>query len=269
MKTKELLDLAENPNLIEGIYNYCDRWCERCPFTSRCLNYAMGEKQFMDPETRDINNEAFWQQLKASFQLAIDLLREIAEEEGIDLDNLDSEEMQEWKAEEKRLGNRAMNQECVRMAKVYTEMVDEWFDSAKALFEEKEEELTMKHRLAVADPVKEAVMIKDVVEIIRWYQHQIWVKLMRAMRGKWQEERDAEFWKDYPKDSDGSAKVALIGMDRSLAAWAEMHHHFPEKEDDTLAILVHLERLRHQSEQAFPDARAFVRAGFDTIELYM
>ena len=40
MDKSELLELAENGNLISGIYNYCDRWCERCPFTSRCLVYA-------------------------------------------------------------------------------------------------------------------------------------------------------------------------------------------------------------------------------------
>ena len=31
--------LAKNPNFISGIHNYCDRWCERCPFTARCMNF--------------------------------------------------------------------------------------------------------------------------------------------------------------------------------------------------------------------------------------
>jgi hypothetical protein len=25
---------------IPGVYNYCDRWCERCPFTGRCRVFA-------------------------------------------------------------------------------------------------------------------------------------------------------------------------------------------------------------------------------------
>src|SRR5258705_2000420 len=37
---RSLTELAGNPDLISGIYNYCDRWCERCPLTSRCLVYA-------------------------------------------------------------------------------------------------------------------------------------------------------------------------------------------------------------------------------------
>src|SRR5262245_58416083 len=40
MRSKDFLDLAKDPNFISGIYNYCDRWCERCAFTSRCFLYA-------------------------------------------------------------------------------------------------------------------------------------------------------------------------------------------------------------------------------------
>jgi hypothetical protein len=30
MKKEEIKKLAENKDLIPGVYNYCDRWCERC-----------------------------------------------------------------------------------------------------------------------------------------------------------------------------------------------------------------------------------------------
>ena len=33
MDKNDLLKLATDPKYIPGIYNYCDRWCERCPFT--------------------------------------------------------------------------------------------------------------------------------------------------------------------------------------------------------------------------------------------
>ncbi|MGB0384901.1 MAG: hypothetical protein ACPGWR_08775 [Ardenticatenaceae bacterium] len=269
MNKKVFLELAENPNFISSIYNYCDRWCKRCPFTSRCLNYAMRKRDFADPETRDVNNEAFWQKLGESFQLALELLQDIAEKEGLDLDDIAADEAQEWEAERKRLDESARNQECTRAGKAYVKIADQWFYSAKNLFEEKGHELAMKVRLAVGDPIEEVASMEEAVEVIRWYQHQIWVKLMRAVRGQSQEKKDLELWQDFPKDSDGSAKVALVGIDRSLAAWAEMHKHFPEKQDHTLTILAHLDRLRHNTEQAFPHARAFVRPGFDTIELYM
>ena len=28
----KLKALTDNPEHIPGIYNYCDKWCERCPF---------------------------------------------------------------------------------------------------------------------------------------------------------------------------------------------------------------------------------------------
>jgi hypothetical protein len=74
----------------------------------------------------------------------------------------------------------------------------------------------------------------DATEVIRWYQHQIAVKLMRALsRDELEEELAAE---GFPKDSDGSAKVSLLGMDRSLAAWAILREHFPDQGDAILDL---------------------------------
>jgi hypothetical protein len=103
--------------------------------------------------------------------------------------------------------------------------------------------------------------LTDIVEVIRWYQFQIYVKIMRAVTGKLE---DFDTPNDgYPKDSDGSAKVALIGIDRSVAAWGKILTVFPEHEDDFYKILLHLEQLRRQTETEFPDARNFIRPGFD------
>ena len=34
----------EKKSHIPGIYNYCDRWCERCKFTSQCLLFTNESK---------------------------------------------------------------------------------------------------------------------------------------------------------------------------------------------------------------------------------
>ena len=39
-RRRSLKELAGDPQFISGVYNYCDRWCERCPLTSRCFVYA-------------------------------------------------------------------------------------------------------------------------------------------------------------------------------------------------------------------------------------
>ncbi|MBW2259153.1 MAG: hypothetical protein JRF18_01685, partial [Deltaproteobacteria bacterium] len=79
MKKEDLLKFAEDDQYISGIYNYCDRWCERCPFTARCMNFALSEEQFPDEESHDIQNEAFWQRLSETFQVTLELLEDLAE----------------------------------------------------------------------------------------------------------------------------------------------------------------------------------------------
>jgi hypothetical protein len=260
---EHLKKLAENPNFISGIYNYCDRWCDRCPFTSRCMNFALSEEQFNDDEARDINNEAFWQKLSEMFQLTLEMIKETAKEEGIDLESLN---LQAATSELSETRDTAVNHECCCTAKAYGKMVKNWFDSAKDLFEKKADDLNLKSRLELPDsnPDEEITDIKDSVNIIRWYQHFIYVKVRRAISGFL---RDGSQNQDgIDSDSNGSAKVALTSMDRSIDAWGRMRGHFPDRKDDILDILVRLDRLRRKTETVFPDARGFVRPGLDCID---
>ncbi len=260
MDKEQIRKLAENPKFISGIYNYCDRWCERCPFTSRCMNFALSEEQFSDAQTHDINNQAFWQKLSEIFQITLEMVKETAQREGIDLDSLD---LQATSDEDRILRHNAESHECSRAAKAYVEMVKNWFDSSKGLFEKKADELNLQARLELpnSDPAKEAAELEDSVDVIRWYLHFIYFKLVRAVRGTLEE--TSQILDEFPKDSDGSAKVALIAIDRSIAAWGRIRKHFPERDDDILDILVQLDRLRRKTEKIFPEARAFVRPGFD------
>src|SRR6266542_2079215 len=145
-------------------------------------------------------------------------------------------------------------------ARKYARMLDDWFKAGERLLREKEEEVLAQAKLGVAGLNEHVASLTDVVEILRWYQHQIYVKLMRGL------ERDAreEAASALPKDADGSVKVALIAIDRSIAAWMRMKDFFPQKTDSVLGLLVALDRLRRSAEKEFPNARRFVRPGFDT-----
>ena len=261
MNKERIKKLAENPNFIPGIYNYCDRWCERCPFTCRCMNFALSEEQFGNSQARDINDEAFWARLSEIFQATLEMLKETAKQEGIDLDSID---LQATLDDEKATDRMVASHECSRAAKTYGKMVENWFESAKEAFEKKADELnlTMQLELPDSDPDGQAAELKDAVDIIRWYQYQIYVKLLRAIKGLHKNSQSPD--EIHKIDANGSAKVALIGIDRSEAAWGQIYKHFPQREGDVLEILVHLDRLRRKTETSFPDARAFVRQGFDT-----
>jgi hypothetical protein len=250
MDKDRLKKLASDERFIPGIYNYCDRWCERCPQTSHCLNFASSEEEFADPETRDIENEAFWSKLSEAFRDALELLKEAAEERGIDLETLDSEQFQE---ESERKDAMAESHETCRAAKVYSDIVEDWFTSSANLF--------------VASPVLDGgeASLEEAVEVIRWYQHFIYVKLMRAVRGELDErEEDLD---EYPRDSEGSAKVALIAIDRSIGAWGTVYGLDSFQNEKILRFIAYLDRLREEVEKTLPGARSFARPGFEKIDL--
>ena len=230
MKKGRLKKLAGDKRFIPGIYNYCDRWCERCPQTARCLNFALSEEEFADPETRDIQNEAFWEKLSEVFYDTLELLKEAAKEHGIDLEALDIDQSQE---EEKQKEELAENHEICRAAKAYSNLVEDWFSSASNLFSE--------------SPAFDGgeMGLEEALEVIRWYQHFICVKLMRALRGG-SEERE-EGVEEFAKDSDGSAKIALIGIDRSIGAWGTVYARDLLQEEKILRFIAYLDRFRRKA----------------------
>src|SRR5262245_12410315 len=95
MNGELLQELAGDSRFIPGIYNYCDRWCERCPLSHRCLNYAseqaeddpFGTGQLPEPQTRDHSNEKFRDKYRGNLQDTLEMLRLEARNRGIDLDD--------------------------------------------------------------------------------------------------------------------------------------------------------------------------------------
>jgi len=64
-------------------------------------------------------------------------------------------------------------------------------------------------------------------------------------------------------DNNGSAKVALLSIEKSLKAWIILYEAFPAHEDEILGWMKELSWLQHNLEKEFPGARAFIRPGFD------
>jgi hypothetical protein len=262
MKKEDIKELARNKDFIAGIYNYCDRWCERCPFTSRCMNYAMSREYTNDSDASDLNNEKFWQSLSEIFKVTREMLEESAEELGIDIDAIDFEEIsQEENIKEKIV----QNHECCRAAKKYSEMVDALFASdynpTQMITGKQDSESAIE--LEKINSSDGPVAVEEIIEIICYYQHFIYVKLTRSIHGILG--NCSELSDDYPKDSDGSAKIALIAIERSMAAWMHMHQYFPSTQEQVLSILAQLDRLKKRVEIIFPEARNFIRPGFDEI----
>jgi hypothetical protein len=270
MRKSALRELAESREFISGIYNYCDRWCERCPFTARCLVYATEKADDVsaDPEVHDINSAKFWDRLESVFQEAHEMIREWAEEAGLDLETVETEAAATDREQHKE---DAESHELSLSARRYAEMVQRWLIDEFAVETQVHDDTTGKSKNTEDD-----FDISDAIEVIRWYQFFVAAKLFRALMGREDsvpEDEPAaddpfpntEFDRNGNDDSDGSAKIALIGIDRSSSAWRVMQSSLPEKADSIRPILVELERMRRAAEQTFPEARGFIRPGFDEV----
>src|SRR5437588_461361 len=175
MNKDELMELAENPDFISGIYNYCDRWCERCPFTSRCMVYATERAERISdaPESHDINNAKFWHKLEAIFRETHEMILEWAEEMGVDLESAEAEAAI---AERGQRREEAKEHPVSLSARHYAQMVQEWFKEEFAVEENVHDDITGK-----ASSAEEDINVSDAVEVIRWYQFFIAAKTYRSL----------------------------------------------------------------------------------------
>lgn len=257
MDKEELKKFVNNPDFIPGIYNYCDRWCERCTMATRCSLYAREKEEEAERES-DMTNEAYWEQLGSDIALAMELLQDYAEEHDIDL-TVESDEQIIQKEEAAR--EAAENHSASKKSRVYTSEVKDWFEEKEDDIELKTKELETVANLGLEEKsIEEAKEIKNLFEIVCWYQHQIHVKIMRALQSKFD---PFEVDDSIQNDANGSAKVAFLGISRSMAAWGKLLNHFPDFEKSILFLLVLLEQTKNHLENAFPKAGDFVRPGFD------
>lgn len=246
---------------IDGIYNYCDRWCERCPLTARCRVFALEEASDGEPDDVGVDQEEFWSALHETYIENREMLLEAIRIQGIDLG---PDEMQAAARDEDVVIDPVRKHPIVGGCRRYADRVSQWFRLRQPNFESMQQRLETMLEIDADDeePQRLAQLINDATDVIHWYQCQIPSKVIRALLER--EACDPADTEDLRiMDADGSAKVALIGIDRSVCAWSVLRDVFEDLSDDILTMLAELGRLRREVEEVFPKARAFQRPGFD------
>ena len=219
-------------NRIEFISEYCDRWCERCAFTSRCAAYAVEAALGMCGDLK----EAL--QLALGVPMAAGSSRPPAEFELITP-----------RREEQRAFEDAIQAHARRIKEA--PLTKNAMDVAIAEHRWLHEHAAIR---ASAD-----VVVQDAVAVVLRYSVFIGGKLARALHGR---ESGADSDDDpIQNDWNGSAKIALIAIERSQSAWRTI----AEATGDVgaAALAASLATLGDDVENAFPFARLFKRPGFD------
>jgi hypothetical protein len=242
MKSPRYADLLEQPfvqaildrTVIPGIYNTCDQWCMYCPATTRCLAYRC-----RPPGSSDQDPQEIYSNIAARMNEGMKLLRDLNAAEGRTIPELDA-------LIEEHLRTPVMwapvDDPLERLGRRYARV------SSSYVASHPEFPFDMRYRPMGPTPF----------EVFAWYHVLIAVKICRAITSSAAAARgEKHLW----RDALFSAKTALLGMDRSRAALAEMQ----ESDDDVRVphLQSQLRRLTREVEGRFPEARAIVRPGLD------
>lgn len=227
-------------NNISGVYNYCDAWCERCAFTSRCLTYKFSKSMEDSLDNKIKDNEIFWNFFDENLENTLELIEEESDWEN-ENHYPEDEEYTEDDLKIRRL--IAESKEASQLALEYMNVASEWFEQNND---------TMDKQIPTSK-------LSDAIEVIEWYHIFIYPKIMRALQGKDDDLLEIEF----PKDSNGTAKVVLIAIEYSISAWGYIFMKTDDKNEAVFNIIKLLVTLQHLVEEEFPNARDFIRPGFD------
>ena len=143
-------------------------------------------------------------------------------------------------------------------------MVDAWFEKELVAAEQLDEQALVQAKSAGIE-----IDAQDAFEVIRWYQFFIATKVFRSLLGSDDEVRGiypddlGEGINPAQTDANGSAKIALIAIDRSVSAWRVIQSCVPAKQKSIAPLIAVLENVRSGIEAALPLARDFIRPGFD------
>jgi hypothetical protein len=250
---------------IPGIFNYCDRWCERCAFTSKCGSFAMDERLKEDGNANDrVNQQTFWER----FNSIMEQTNFSDNADDVLFDDLGIED-----TEESLLSEESFDYEDNESEKTYENFLfkaaHSYSDEAGAWIKEYEKNILELAGCDEGKPISDRVgsiqfinedLHADAIEVVERYAFFITGKLARAISGY------ADEFEEISVDSDanGSAKIALIAISRSITAWSIIRSIYKDDDGRTAVLLGQLIYIRRAVEQLFPRAMEFIRPGFDT-----
>lgn len=244
---------------IPEIYNYCDRWCERCDFNDRCKLYYNEQMQLQ----KNHGNDDFVQIVTRNLTETLELIKAIAEEKGIDFDapSVDNEELTKEEVEDNQKFNTTIEHPLAIAAQEYTNETDEWLKGNEYLEDEKVKLFNnIELGIHLDESDKALRIIDDALSVIEWYQIQISVKICSAVR--------CFLFENDLKDKiqnmhNAYAKIALIGIENSMHAWRSLMNILSDEQDFILDRLLQLKQVKKNMLVYFPFVQQFKRPGFD------
>lgn len=251
------VDLSQ---FIPGIYNYCDRWCDRCPLTAKCYLYWQERQREAEHRAAGRDPEDWvvvLEDMKEQLEHAMELLKEAAAEHGMNL-----EDLPEVPSAPPDPGDHPLQERAQAYCRAAQEFLKELRRPIMAERERLEEQARVLGPEQAARATRELL---DAYEVVSWYHTLIPAKTQRALCSKMEAERqeDAEGREMEMRDAWGSAKVVHESLTRSMTALQRVFDWDRSLEDQVIPLLADLDWMRKQIQENFPGFQSFRRPGLD------
>jgi len=216
---------------IIGVYNYCDRRCERCPFAARCHVFADVAEHEFERDHGPLTEPMADRQARALAEHVSRWEKEL----GVDFAEIEREVEKNPEAYEDP-DIRLEHLELDTRAQDFGHSLWRWI---------KKRDQT-------------AANAADPIEVLCHFAFFVPSKIHRALHGL------AEDGVLEPAaDAYGSAKAALLGLERMGEAWEQLVTQQFVLETEAAPFVVTNGWLISELDRLIPQARAFIRPGFD------
>jgi hypothetical protein len=220
---------------IVDIASYCDRWCEACAFTSHCRVFATSARleALLDPNLRVVAEAP-----------PLPIEPDVDEPRGVparrDVCDVLAEGVPVMAGPLEHPVRVSPEHEALRArAERYRTRVWDW--------------LRERREGGHGNPA-------DALSVVEWFHTLIAAKVSSALACR----AAAPSWNEVDHtDADGTAKVVLLGIERSYAAWLALVESHVVSPTDAAPFVRDLVWLSATIERVFPNARRFVRPAFD------
>jgi hypothetical protein len=264
----ELNFMHEN---ISGIYNYCDRWCEKCTYTNRCLlfkqeaereiKHILRDEDKNDPDVlakdlADDFKEAFGQINK--FMDEEDEIYEEFEKDDCDFDDEDDSDEDFFKEDEDNddrpstFLKNAENPLILLSEKLYMEFY-KCYDLLKTKFP------------AELDEKNPESFLQQNLDTLGWYTPQIHVKIRMCYwnKHKLSKTKDPEFAEIDEEMLNVSARIAFVGIENCIRALNNLYQQKLILLSETIVLFELTKQIKEMFVAEFPAALTYKRPYFD------
>ncbi|BDQ03617.1 hypothetical protein [Ignavibacterium sp.] len=241
-------------NFIPGIYNYCDRWCEKCNYTDRCrlfqsdaeknIQHILDDKNPNDPEV-------VMKDVEENLNLAMQMLMEKLEEMNIDPEDIKSGEL----PPEPDFNSYQINNLAEDFTKSMNEM-EEIFDYYNPQINE---------AVITGNLTNELKEIQESLSVLGWYSPQVFVKTKRLIHAHedYLAEKDEDFKEANEEELYVTGKLLYIAVTNCLSALNNLHEHCPEFNNQILNQIILLTKIKDELLKMYPEIPQYKRPYFD------